>query len=431
VTARRAAAGALLLAAGSVWSAEVAGPARDLLQSSAAAYREGRLMDALRDAVEALEADPRSLPAKNYVFTIGEAVRKERQSLKLRPGEKEMAARAARAYITLRQKRTEEVLQGLRDASSRSRDLRSPAGFFTTLQGLDRSLGAGFHAESYGGQAQLYFANILDNLENALKKSSFSEAKDRLRAEGYLAYYKGDPHGAASYWEKALKADPADEQIKNDLASVREMIRREKETKEIQEYVARAEASFDAGLYADAVEAWREVYRRDPKRPGLVEKLAASRVALEKSISRKKIDALMAQAAQEYKAGQFTQAAGLWLDVLQLDPTYASARTWLRLAGDKLKEDPRAAPAAPAPVPAVVEKKKDAAPAAASEPLPAPSEAKADAEELYRRGLIAYSQGDVPGAMTWLKKSLARDPGLRRAQQALEQCQTETSLTRK
>jgi tetratricopeptide (TPR) repeat protein len=395
-------------------------PAPDLLQRSAAAYREGRLMDALKDAVDALEADPKSIAAKNYVLTIGEAVRKEDKSLTLRPGEKERSARAARAYLELQRRRTEDVVRELREASSKSRDLRSPSGFFSALQGLDRSLGGEMKADAYGGQAQQYFSNILENLQSALGKSSFVEAKDRFRAEGYLAYYKDDLPGAAAQWEKALREDPSDAQVKSDLESVRGVIRRRKQEKDIQEYRARAQASFEAGLFSDAVEAWREVYRRDPRSPGAVEGMSLSRAALEKSLSRKKIDDLMLRASSLYKGGDYTGAAALWLDVLQLDPTYQSARTWLRLVGAKLKEEPREVPEPP-----------PSAPVSAGKPAAPPPEAGGDAEELYRKGLIAYSQGDVDGAMAWLRKSLAADPTLRRAQQALEQCQTETSLTRK
>lgn len=418
----RRAVAAALLAAGAAGAAQ--NPPLDLLQRSAAAYREGRLMDALKDAVDALEADPRSLPAKNYVLTIGEAIRKERKSLKLLAGEKEKAGRAARAYIELRRRRTAEVLKELKKASARSGNLRSPSGLFSTLQGLDKSLGPSFHAGDYGGQAQVYFSGILANLETALSKKSLVEAKDRFRAEGYLAYYKGDLAAAAVYWEKALLEDPANAQVKNDLASVKEMARREKERKDVAEYAARAEASFEAGLFADAVEAWREVYRRDPRHPGVIEKLAAARISHEKAQAKSRIDALMAQASQDYKRGDFPAAAGLWLDVLQLDPTYQSARTWLRLVGNKLKESPRETPA-PAPESAAVK----SVPAVKTAPPASPE--KAEAEDLYRKGLIAYSQGDVAGAIEWLKKSLGKDPGLRRAQQALEQCQTETSLIRK
>ena len=50
---------------------------------------------------------------------------------------------------------------------------------------------------------------------------------------------------------------------------------------------------------------------------------------------------------------------------------------------------------------------------------------------LVTTSMVFSIRGDIEGAMEWLRKSLVKDPKLRRAQQALEQCQTETSLTRK
>ena len=55
------------------------------LQDSAAAYREGRYYDALREAVSALEENPRDPTAKNFVWSITRKIQKEKAPVPLMP----------------------------------------------------------------------------------------------------------------------------------------------------------------------------------------------------------------------------------------------------------------------------------------------------------------------------------------------------------
>ena len=68
---------------------------------------------------------------------------------------------------------------------------------------------------------------------------------------------------------------------------------------------------------------------------------------------------------------------------------------------------------------------------AAPAPSPVPvvvNEAKA--EELYKKGLMAYADGRLAEANRFWREALAANPHLRKAQEALKQSESEISLSR-
>jgi len=111
-------------------------------------------------------------------------------------------------------------------------------------------------------------------------------------------------------------------------------------------------------------------------------------------------------------------AAELWLEALQLDPTYQKARVWLKLVGKKIERGEESA-AEPAP---------RSAPAPAAAPT---SESVTRAEQLYKQGLLAYAEGRLEDSVKLWRGALAANPSLKKAQEALRQGESEISLMAK
>lgn len=408
------AAAVLLAAAGPAWGEPALLPA-DMVRQAAEAYRDGRMTDALRGSARVLETDPANAAAKNLIWTVAQDVRKRSAKKGLKPGEKARAVALARRYLQEHDQKTRRALEELKHVEARSQDLRSPTGLLSALGGLDQALG-GAGAERFGERAQVHFSNILQNLEQALDKQVFAGRKDHLRAQGYLAYYKQDWERAAELWAKALREDPADTQVRNDLSSLQTLLQRKKARAELQDFLNQADTYFETGLYAEAAEAWSEVLKRDPRYPGAVESLTACRVARDKAERQRRLKEMMREASVENRAGRPMRAAEICLEALQIDPTYTPARALLKLAGAKISSSPAERPAAPASPAAVPE-------SSGGDP--------AKAEPLYKRGLLLYSDGDVQAAVKLWREAVALDPAMKKAREALRQGESELAILQK
>jgi tetratricopeptide (TPR) repeat protein len=400
--------------------AETVSSPADMVRQAATAYREGRLTEALRGSARVLETDPENAAAKNLIWTIAQDARKRRYDNDLRPGEKARADALARRYLNGRREKTERAIEELKRVEERSQDLRSPTGLLSALGGLDQTL-QGESADRFGERAQVHFSTILRNLEEALDKQVFAGRKDHLRAQGYLAYYNQDWERAADLWEKALREDPDDAQIRNDLSSLKTLLRRKRDQAELKDLLNQAETYFEAGLYAQAMDAWQGVLKLDPKYPGAVESLSACRVARDKAERHKRLKGMMEEASAENRAGRPLRAAEICLQALQVDPTYSPARSLLKLAGARLSLA-EASPRAPAP---------PTQGAAVPPAPPVPGGQGEKAEALYKRGLLQYSDGDVSGAVGSWRETLALDPSHKKAREALRQGESELLILQK
>jgi tetratricopeptide (TPR) repeat protein len=386
-------------------------PAADLTlsQSAVQAYREGRYMDALQDMAAVLEADPQDVAAKNYVWTIARKMAEEDARGALKPGELARAEALALEDLEDRRRRAEDVLAALKDASRRTDNPRGPSDLLAGLSGLDRQLGPEFEAERAGAEAQAYFRNILDNLSDAIEKRAFVTSADYFRAQGHLAYYRRDWDAAATWWQKALDEDPADRAMKEDLASLRNIILLKKEDKELRDLSRQAETYSRTGYPLEAYEAWKAILTRRPDYPGAREKAVVAKVSLDKFRQAAELRRRTDEGVVEFKAGRHVKAAEIWLEVLQDDPSYDQARAWLKLVGPKLDEE-RPVPRPPAP----------GGKTAAVDP--------AKAEEFYKKGLLLYSDEKIEEAVGMWREALRLDAGLAKARQALEHAEKELAF---
>jgi tetratricopeptide (TPR) repeat protein len=391
------------------------------LQSAAAAYRDGRLDDALKDMVKALEIDPENPTAKNYVWALVKRVRQEQEKGSLSPEEQARAVRLAALHLEERRRRSREVLERLKD--TRSAGTRRPSDILAGLGGLESFLGHDFAAGVAEGQARAYFEEILGQLTKAIQGGAFVSRKDQLRAEGFLAYYQQDWAKTARLWRKALDEDPDDAVLKKDFHSLTALIEKSARAEKARELARQAEAYQKTAYWAQAEKTWKEVLALDPQFPAAAESATAARVAREKTALQSRLAAMTDEGLKLYQAGGYGEAAQKWLEVLRLDPTYEKARVWLRYAGDKLKQLDRSTETAlsgrPAPLPRAVRAGEAAAPSSAD---------KERGSALYKKGILLYSQDNVAGAIAAWKESLRYDPGMSLAQQAIRQAQAELAF---
>jgi tetratricopeptide (TPR) repeat protein len=399
----------------------------EFMKLSASAYRQGRLLDALQEAARALEIDPTNAVVKNAVWKMAQEAKRRQGDARLKPGEMEKALRLAEKDLETRRKETEATLAQLKEAARKTTDAKSPMGLLAALGDLDKS-GISFDTSGGSTQGALYLGNIVQNLTGAIQKGVFVSRKDHLRAQGYLAYYQNDWKEALEKWEAALKEDPRDKQLLSDVSSLKELTRRRQAERELKDLVRQAETYQQTGLYAEAVDAWQQVLKMDAKTSGAMEGLSVSRVALEKSRLQKTLEVMMEKGVALYKEGQYLKAAEVWLEALQLDPTYQKARAWLKLASGKL--DQEATPSPPAAKGPALQPLLPRPPAQAlGTPARALTEADArKAEDLYKQGLLLYANENLAGAVDIWKKSLKLNPDLTKAQEALRHAQAELSF---
>lgn len=381
----------------------------ELLRGAAADYRDGRWVEALRGAALVLEDDPANPHARNLIWSIAKDEKKRSSSLTLRPKEIKDAHEKAVKYLSDRRVRTEKALSALGEVERTSRDLRSPAGLLTALEGLNRS-GVGGVSGWTGEAVEVRFSTVLRNLNAALEKQKVSSRKDEYRIKGYLAYFKNDWGRAADYWTRALKEDPQNVQVQSELASLRELLRKKQEREELDDLVRQAETYFETGLFSQSVEAWGAVLKINPSFPGAKESLSMARVSREKSLQREKLHGMMERASAEHRAGRAVEAAEICLEALQINPSYGPARALLKLAGKKILEIKSAPPAPSAASPSLV------------------PQDRAKAEPLYKKGLLLYSDGDVAGAVAMWKKAMALDGTFSKAREALRQGESELAI---
>jgi tetratricopeptide (TPR) repeat protein len=387
-----------------------------LIRNAGTAYREGRFSEALRDTAQVLEMDPQNAAAKNHLWRIVQAIREKRSREALRPDEKDQAVALARRYLDDRRQKTEAVLGKLRDAARRTGDLRSPSGLFASLSQIDPDLEGAFEPEKMGGQAQVYFNSVLENLTAAVAKNAFVSRKDQMRAAGYLAYYQKNWPLAVRRWEVALAEDPSDAQLKNDLEALKTLTKRRREREAVRELASQAETYEQTGLLAQAVTAWESVLQREPAYPGARESLAVARVALEKERQKVTLKKMMERGVALYQEGDYAQAAEVWLESLQIDPSYKEARVWMRLVGKKLTGAATPVPAASIPA------------RPASLPTMASKGEVDKAEELFRQGLVFYVDDNLPAAIKKWKEALSHNSQMKRAREALKHAEAELSF---
>jgi tetratricopeptide (TPR) repeat protein len=268
-------------------------------------------------------------------------------------------------------------------------------------------------------------------------EKSRPQSGDWFYAQGVLSYMDGDWLKAVDSWDQVVAFDP-------DRAGLVENIERAKQNLQVREreekirfHNAVAFEGLKKGDYAEAIRQWEALLALDPGNLQAREGVAEARRAREAQALRdrqEEVQKLSEQAMDAYINREQKKSRALWNQVLALDPENGLAREYLKRMGG-------GGSAGGAPSASGYEKAMDFLAdnryAEAIEYLerhtarnPGDQKARASLEDIrakqktladksYQDGLMAYSQGDVQGAITHWQTSLRTDPDYQRARQAI------------
>ncbi len=208
--------------------------------------------------------------------------------------------------------------------------------------------------------------------------------------------------------------------------------------------------SLTKGDYAQAIENWSRLLKIDPGNVQALEGVAEARKAWNEQKRRdrkEEVQRLTEKAMDAYIEKKKRLSAALWRQVLDLDPDNTLARDYLRRMGGR-GEDYGPASAAPTGFEKAVKFLEEDRYSEAVEYLeryvekyPNDQKAKATLDETlakqkeladksYQDGLMAYSQGDVEGAISHWQAALRANPDYQRARQAIIKAMAEQKKRR-
>ncbi len=104
----------------------------------------------------------------------------------------------------------------------------------------------------------------------------------------------------------------------------------------------------------------------------------------------------------------------MWLEALQIDPSYKQARDLLRLVGEKISRLETMAVAA-----------RTAAPDARNRAAAGQTLSPAQADQLYKEGLVLYSQERIPQAISSWEQALRYAPDAMKVKQAIARAKSD------
>ena|SRR3989338_1602760 len=358
-------------------------------------------LDAMNSFLGVLDQNPKHEDSKQYLWVIAKKLSDNKASLEEARVQRESWAEQARLRLALREKKRRQIVRQLRQAFAKAKKEGRPEALLEateTVEGLlqqDPELSA---IKSL--KAESDFSAILAGLEKATSQMGFVEKKHLYAAQGYLAYFRGEWAQALEFWALAVKEGTGDEGLRGISHRLGRSIEQRRRLAEIAHLAASAEAFYQSGLYADAVSAWRKVQELDPSYPDIGRRIGeALRLQLEQE-RQEKVQGHIRQGIVLFKRGNALEAAQNWIDALGLDPHNREARNWLKLAGSRLKMERKRTP---------------------PETIPAPRSADyTQVKELYRQGLIFYSEGETEKARESFEEVLKQDPKYVQARRALE-----------
>jgi tetratricopeptide (TPR) repeat protein len=256
-----------------------------------------------------------------------------------------------------------------------------------------------------------------------------------LSAKAESFYRAGNYRGAVDTWDLILVWDPENAKAAIELDNAQDRLNEQL----VAEYVARAEAFFNAGKYSEAALEYSLAQKIDPTDETAIVGLARAeeKLAEEEARQKEEIAKLLAQARNAYSRGEYLTAIMRWESVLELEPDSAEAAANLEDARARVAsmvEDYKAAARRQAEVRGWVAAlsnweralRLDPDDAEASEGRATARAALArEADGFVNAGVILFERGDLNGAEAKMIAALNLQPDNVRANSYL------TSIRRK
>lgn len=378
----------------------------DILQEGLEAVLDERYEDAARAFQAVLQYDPANQPAQRGLKNAQQKV--QEQISKRRAGEKPALNAAEEA---MKRQDWPGAVERLEDVLARQPD----------------------HPQA---------KNLWDTIRARMTKQSQKsrpQSGDWYYAQGVLAYMDRDWLKAVDSWDQVVAFDPDRVSLVANIERAKERLGAREREEKIRFYHTMAFDSLKKSDYGEAVRQWKELLVLDPGNVQAKEGVAEAQKAWDEQRKRNReedVQKLSEQAMDAYIERNHKKSRSLWNQVLELDPDNTLARDYLRRMGGSSS----ASAGAPTPdsgyqkalafladerYPEAIEylerytakfpNDKDAR--ASLEQTQAKQKELAD--KAYQDGLMTYSQGDVPGAITLWQGALRTDPDYQRARQAI------------
>jgi tetratricopeptide (TPR) repeat protein len=281
-----------------------------------------------------------------------------------------------------------------------------------------------------------------------------AKAKNRssewFYTKGVLAYIDGDWFQAANAWEQVYSFNPNQISLVAKIDKARNRLDEQQREERLGLYQSVAWDSLQKGRYDEAVEAWKDLLKLDPKNYQAQEGIKQAETAAADESRRRRLEAardISAKAMDAYLEHNDKESVRLWEKVLSLDPENAMAKDYLERISMRSRsrgssyDDISRLPAEPISSASGYQKAlaflQEQNYVEAIEYLERhvnkyPEDNKAQgtleearqqqknvADKAYQAGLVAYSQGEPNEAVRLWQEALKCDPDYQKARQAL------------
>jgi TolA-binding protein len=265
------------------------------------------------------------------------------------------------------------------------------------------------------------------------------QSGDWYYAQGLLSYMDRDWLKAVDSWTQVVAFNPDQVGLVDKIEATKVKLKRQEQENKIQFLQSVAFESLRKSDYAEAIRSWEGLLALDPENVQAKEGIIEAKKALFEQKRRgrqEEVQRLTEQAMDAYIERNKTKSIALWNKVLELDPDSTLAREYLRRIGGSSGAG-EATTGGPSGYEKAMRFMADGRLSEAIEYLEryaakypgdqkaraalddAKAKQKALADKAYQDGLLAYSQGDAPGAITQWQSALRADPDYQRARQAI------------
>jgi cytochrome c-type biogenesis protein CcmH/NrfG len=385
-----------------------------MLQGAVEAYLQGDYGESIRLYRDILEVDPKNPAARKGLKNA----QKEREAqLRRQRDEERNALYAAQDFL----RRGKYV-----DAYDRVHDILARA------PGLPEAIEL--------------LRKISNKADIALRRAK-PESSAYYEALGVRAYMAGDWFKAVDSWEKVIRFDSGRLDLVQKIDVARRNLEEQQRQDRIRVHLDMAAALSAKGLFPDAIRAYEEVLRMEPTNASARMGLSETRRLAQESLradATQEVNRLLQRAMDAFTEGRRQEARRLFELVLQRDPVNRLAREYVErikkggaldsssekvesnfIKGKAFLDQGRYVEGIEA-----LERHlaKEADDFKAQEVLDlARANQRKEADRLYREGLNAYSEGDLPGSIRKLQECLRVNPDYGPAKQILAKIMQEAN----
>lgn len=363
-------------------------------------YGQGDLTGAMDTLIDVLSAYPGNAEALKRMNTTSRAIEARARELDVLAREDRGPAVAqAIRVLNDREQSTRRALDTLR-ASYEHNWRTTPESLLHTCRGLELQLQITLPDDAHSLCLKHYVHDLSVSLSSGAAAGKLPSEADVHRVSGFMAFQRADRNGAVSEWKKALALDPADTRLAGFVRETDEAQKKDARRALSRRKMALAEQNYQAGEFRAALGLYRESAALDPTNRFAAEEADRIEIILRKENKREDLGRRLGHARELEAQGKRAEAVREWLAVLKDDPLNTEARENLGRLSNSWGSVPAKPSRGPAPGPTDQDRER--------------------ASDYYSRGLMEYSRDNLPAAKKAFERCVALDPNDELAARALD-----------